>query len=219
MQSLSGGFAVSDLINSDPDKVKIEVFEQQLQQHISGHLAEYYGIHVASVGCERLMVPETIVAATIDAMIEDRNTLAQEQRSAGLERAGHILSEAQAQSRIMTADARRKAAQIEADATRTAATIYAETYQKNPDLYQFLRELDTLEGVLSRQSTVVLRTDVAPFRMLVEGPQAANLPVMADLDYTPHATDRPTDQQTQTAAQGKQHLQDPTAPLRTSATP
>ena len=174
MQSLSGGFAVSDLINADPKLVKIEDFENQLQEHISDHLAEYYGIRVASVGCERLLVPETIVAATIDAMIEDRNTLAEEQRSAGLERAGHILSEAQSQSRIMTADARRKAAQIEAEATQAAAAIYADAYQKNPDLYQFLRELDTLEGVLSRQSTVVLRTDVAPFRMLVEGPQAAN---------------------------------------------
>ena len=130
MQSLSGGFAVSDLINSDPQLVKIEDFEQQLQAHISDHLNEFYGIRVASVGCERLMVPETIVAATIDAMIEDRNTLAQEQRSAGLERAGHILSEAQAQSRIMIAEARKNAAQIEAEATRTAADIYATAYQK-----------------------------------------------------------------------------------------
>ena len=136
-------------------------------------------------------MPETIVAATIDAMIEDRNTLAQQERSAGLERAGQILNKAKADSRIIVAEARRAAAETEAEAKRTAATIYAQAYQANPELYTFLRQLDTMTAMLKRQSTLVLRSDAAPFRLLIDGPLhpggdplADPLPVIADQSPT-----------------------------------
>ena len=51
-----------------------------------------------------------------------------------------------------------------------AAHIYAGAYRRDPGLYTTLRSLDSLDQVLGHNTSLILRTDAAPFRMLTEGP-------------------------------------------------
>ena len=171
MQSVSGDFALEHFVNADASQLRLEQFEQRLRASVQEQFGDPYGVAIHSVGCERLMVPENIVAATIDAMIEDRNTLAQLRRSAGLERAGQIVSAAEAESRQRIAQAESDAARIKAEGQKKAAEIYAATYEQDPDLYAFMRRLRTLDQVLGRKSSLILRTDSAPFDLLHDGPQ------------------------------------------------
>ncbi|MNG28311.1 hypothetical protein D3C84_1135590 [compost metagenome] len=63
-----------------------------------------------------------------------------------------------------------KAADIEAQSRIEAAQIYGRAYASSPQLYNLLRSLDTLGTVITPGTKLILRTDAAPFRALVEGP-------------------------------------------------
>jgi membrane protease subunit HflC len=72
----------------------------------------------------------------------------------------------------MKADASVNAANIEAQAQVQSAAIYAKARAGNPELYDLLRSLDTLNSVITPGTQLVLRTDAAPFKQLAEGPPA-----------------------------------------------
>ncbi len=59
---------------------------------------------------------------------------------------------------------------MEAKARTEAAAIYAKAHAADPELYAFLRGLDTLEQIITSGTRLVLRTDAAPFKALVEAP-------------------------------------------------
>jgi membrane protease subunit HflC len=70
----------------------------------------------------------------------------------------------------MVADAQTQAAQIEAASRKQAAEIQARAYAADPQLYTMLRSLDTLSSMVGPNTRLVLRTDAAPFNVLVQGP-------------------------------------------------
>ena len=74
----------------------------------------------------------------------------------------------------MVAQAREQAAKTEADAQRAASHIYGEAYKGDPGLYTTLRSLDAVSKVVGKNTSVVLRTDAAPFRALIEAIPGAN---------------------------------------------
>ena len=74
---------------------------------------------------------------------------------------------------MIQADAQIKAADIEAQSRVEAAAIYGRAYAGSPELYKLLRSLDTLGTLVTPGTRLVLRTDAAPFRVLIDGPAAA----------------------------------------------
>jgi len=50
-----------------------------------------------------------------------------------------------------------------------AAQIYADAYSLDPALYKLLRSLDTIGAVVGPNTRLILRTDAAPFHVLVDG--------------------------------------------------
>jgi membrane protease subunit HflC len=84
--------------------------------------------------------------------------------------AAKINQEALRDSRILIAEAQEKVSTIEAQSRTEVAAIYSKTYAADPELYSFLRGLDTLEKIVTSGTRLILRTDAAPFRALVEGP-------------------------------------------------
>jgi membrane protease subunit HflC len=72
----------------------------------------------------------------------------------------------------MVADAQTQAAAIEATSRKDAAAIQAKAYDADPQLYMMLRSLDTLANMVGPNTRLVLRTDAAPFNVLVNGPPA-----------------------------------------------
>lgn len=173
LQTVSGSFTMPQLINTDPEKIMLAAFEKELADIIRRKTSDLYGIDIVEVGIERLMVPQPIVASTIQAMIEDRRVLAQKKRSEGVERAGQIMSRAHSEARRIVADARSEASEIEAEAKSRAAEIYASVYEKDASLYSFMRGMKTLEKLMNEQTTLVLRTDSWPLGYLADPPGMA----------------------------------------------
>jgi membrane protease subunit HflC len=102
-------------------------------------------------------------------MRAERETVAAERTAEGLRQAAIIRADADRDGRQVVAKAREQAAEIEANAEQTAAKIHADAYRGDPALYNMLRSLDTVSKVVGRSSSMVLRTDAAPFRALVNG--------------------------------------------------
>ena len=107
----------------------------------------------------------------------------QQRTAEGLQKAAAIRADAEKEAREVVAEASEKAAHTEADAQQAAARIYQHAYQSDPNLYETLRSLDTINQVVSRSTNIIMRTDAAPFRVLVDGPpgvtKSANAPAPA----------------------------------------
>lgn len=172
---ISSNFKLSSLVNLDPNKVRLNKFEQQIQAQIAPRMLKVYGIAIRQVGIERMTLPDQTLAATVARMRAERETVAAERTAAGLREAAKIRANADRNAREVVAQAREHAARTEANAEEAAAGIYAKAYRSDPGLYTTLRSLDAISKMIGRNANVVLRTDSAPFDVLVKGPVGLNL--------------------------------------------
>jgi membrane protease subunit HflC len=179
MHITSSNFDLTDLVNIDRNKVQLNAFERQLHDQIAARMLQVYGIDIRQVGVERMTLPDETLAATVARMRAERETVAAERTAEGLRQAAAIRADADRDAREVVAQAREQAAKTEAGAQQAAARIYAEAYRADPGLYNTLRSLDAISKVVGRSTNIVLRTDAAPFRVLVDGPGNADGPVRA----------------------------------------
>jgi modulator of FtsH protease HflC len=170
LQITASNFDLADLVNTDPAKVRLAVFEQQLQDNVAKQVLDIYGIRIEQVGVQRLSLPSETLAATVARMRAERETVAAQRAAEGLRIAAQIRSDAARDARITVANAQSDAAEIEAQSREKAAQIYAASYARDPSLYMLLRSLDTINAIVGPRTRLILRTDAAPFNVLVQGP-------------------------------------------------
>lgn len=175
LQTTSADFDLASLVNTNPSQVRIGAFEDELRRQVDAQLYQAYGVHVEQVGLEQLTLPAVTLAATVERMRAERETVAAQRTADGKREAAQIRSDADRDARITVADANVKAAQIEAQSRQDAAAIYGKSYAGNPHLYTMLRSLDTLNTVVNSNTNLILRTDAAPFNVLVQGPAGLGL--------------------------------------------
>jgi membrane protease subunit HflC len=171
-------FDLATLINTDPSQIHLAELETRLRERINQEALKVYGVSVRQVGIERLTLPTETLNATVARMRAERETVAAQRQAEGERRANEILSNADRDSRVLLAQAKADAAGIDANSRAQAADIYGKAYAENRDLYTLLRSLDTLDSVIGSNTRLILRTDAAPFRVLVDGPgqSAGTLP-------------------------------------------
>jgi modulator of FtsH protease HflC len=172
LETTASAYELANLVNTDATKVRIGDFEARLTDQIAAQLLETYGVRVVQVGIERLTLPSVTLDATVDRMRAERETIAVERTAVGKRQAAEIRSAAERDARMIQADATVKAAQLEAQSRVDAAAIYGRAHAGSPQLYNLLRSLDTLNTIVNPQTRLILRTDAAPFRALVEGPSS-----------------------------------------------
>ncbi len=173
MHITSSNFGLADLVNVDQKKVQLDAFEKQLREQIASRMLQVYGIEISQVGVERMTLPDETLVATVSRMRAERETVAAERTAEGLRQAAAIRADADRDARQVVAQAREQAAKTEASAQQAAARIYGGAYRADPNLYSTLRSLDAINKVVGRNTSLVLRTDAAPFRVLVDGPGGA----------------------------------------------
>lgn len=174
LETTASNFSLADLVNTDERQVMLDRFEEQLADRIRADVLKVYGIKVRQVGIERLTLSSETLIATVARMTADRQTLSAERIAEGQRAAAEIRSNAERDARVTVAKAKAEAAETEAKSRVETAEIYAKAFGENPDLYTLLRSLDTLDTIVGSNVRLILRTDAAPFRVLVEGPLGAN---------------------------------------------
>jgi modulator of FtsH protease HflC len=128
-----------------------------------------FGIELVDVRIKRLNYVESVQAKVFDRMISERKRIAERSRSEGQGRAAEILGEKEREVRSATSSGYRQAQEIKGKADAQAIAITAQAFNRDPDLYQFLKSLETLNATVDKETWMVLSTDSEVLKFL-KGP-------------------------------------------------
>ena len=142
---------------------KLASAEQAILDRLS--LLSETGIKPLSVGINRLLLPPKTTTAVLNRMQARRNTLADQRRAKGTADAEAIRAEAKAKHDKIMAFASQRATEIRAEGEKHAAK-YLSDMGEHEELAIFLAWLDAVETALSKNTTLVLESDVAPWHLL-----------------------------------------------------
>ncbi|MEO0650316.1 MAG: protease modulator HflC [Planctomycetota bacterium] len=161
-----GRYDLSALVSTDAALLQAEAVEADVLAAVRATASERYGIEVIDVGFQRLSLPADNIEAVFDQMRAERRKFADAYRAAGERDASAVRADADLEVARALAEAEEEAARIRGEAEAEAARIYAEAEAADPELFDFLRRLETLEAMVGDQTTVILQTDQSPFDLL-----------------------------------------------------
>ena len=161
-----GNYELDALVSTTRGDIKVNEIEANILKEVASEAKQKYGIDVRQVGFKRMMFPEENVKYVFDQMRAERAQFAAQFRAEGEREAADIRAQADLQKATILAKAEEESDKIRGNADAEAARIYAEAHAKDPEFYAFLRSLDSLKKILGKKSTIVLKTDSAPFAVL-----------------------------------------------------
>jgi membrane protease subunit HflC len=119
--------------------------------------AKKLGLSIIDVRIKRIDLPSEVSQSVFQRMSADRERVATQHRSDGRAVAESIQAKADAESVVIIAKAKEKAALLKAKGDAEAATIYNQAYLKDPDFYRFYRSLSAYEHTFKdREDLIVL---------------------------------------------------------------
>jgi membrane protease subunit HflC len=161
-----GRYDLSAIVSTNPSTLKLDALQDELLAATQTVAAERYGIAIERIAFKRVSLPEENTVSVFDQMRAERRQVAARFTAEGEQEAARIRSEADLEAARIRAEGSEQAARIYGQAEADAARIYAAAHNVDPDLYRFLRSLETIDQVVGPQTTVILRTDSEPFRLL-----------------------------------------------------
>ena len=178
---------MSDLVNTDPQRMRIAEIESEILASVAAEAQREYGVQVTMVGIKSLGLPQQVAQEVIAAMQKERNAEAGILEAAGQAQAQAIRERAREAREKILAFADRKAGEIRSEGARAAAEWY-QVFEKDWQLAAFLRSLESLRKELQGRSIFLLDgSEIPAVRYFREGPK---LPTAAPMP--PGATTRPT---------------------------
>jgi len=114
------------------------------------------GIDIIDVRIKRIDFPEKISQNVYARMRTERERLAREHRSKGEEAATRIRADADAQSRVLVAEAYRDSQSLRGEGDAVSAEIYAKAYSRDRDFYRFYRSMEAYKKTFSGSGDVML---------------------------------------------------------------
>ena len=92
-------------------------------------------------------------------MIAERQRIASKYRSEGDGKSAEIRGQKERELKRIQSEAYRKAQEIMGKADAEATRIYAQAYNLDPELYQFLKTLESYRTSLAKDTWLVISTD------------------------------------------------------------
>lgn len=163
-----GKYELSALASTDPQTLKVDQIEKELREATQEIAQREYGITIEHIGLSRLSLPKENIKSVFQQMRAERKKFAVQFRSEGDKEAGKIRSQTDLEVAEIQAQSTEEVAKIKGEAEAEAAKIYANAHSKDPNLYRFIRSLETMDEVIGARSSIILRTDAEPFNLLVE---------------------------------------------------
>ena len=171
-----GRYDLSALVSTRPEELRAEEIETEILEAVQNSARSKYGIDVDQVGFKRLSLPEGNIPSVFDQMRAERRKVAAGFRAIGKRDAAALRSKTDLEVAEVLAAARQEAAKLRGEAEAEAAEIYSAAHKSAPELFEMLRQLESLEKIMGERSTLIMRTDKAPFSVL-NGPEAMDLGV------------------------------------------
>ncbi|MEX0885862.1 MAG: protease modulator HflC [Phycisphaeraceae bacterium] len=149
-------YAFEDLVNADPDRLRLREIEQQMADELRQALARAnYGVRIEEVGIRRILLPETVTEQVFARMRSTRERLAEVARAEGQAQAATIRVDAETARQQILDFAGRRAQAIRDEGAREAAGYYA-AFGEDEEFAVFLRQIEALEAMLAHNTTFVM---------------------------------------------------------------
>jgi membrane protease subunit HflC len=165
-----GRVPFSRLVSVAPKEGHLGQTSAEITEKVRQRAGEDYGVKVIDVGIRRLAFPDQNREAVFNRMRAERERIARRFRSEGEEEAIKMRAEAEQERSKLLAEAYRIAAEVKGKGEAEAARIYADAVGRDPELYRFLRTLESYDKVLDEKTTLILPGDSQWLRLLTEGP-------------------------------------------------
>ncbi|MDP8213923.1 MAG: protease modulator HflC [Candidatus Euphemobacter frigidus] len=166
-----GDYSIDQIINTNPEKVKLAQIEERILNECNEQAREQYGLKVVDLGVRRITYPTIVTEAVYNRMKSDREKEAKKYRAEGGKKAAEIEAEADRKAKEILARATRDAEIIKGEGDKEAIKTRGEAYSQAPELFEFLDSLDTYRRILGRDTTLILSLDSDLFRYLLPGEQ------------------------------------------------
>ena len=118
-----------------------------------------FGIELVDVRFKRINYVETVQQKVFERMISERKRIAERSRSEGQGRAAEIRGQKERDMLAASSVGYKTAQEVKGAADAKATAIYSRAYGRDPEFYQFLKAMETLNGSFSEGTTVILSTD------------------------------------------------------------
>jgi len=155
-----------EIINSED--TSRETFNQNIID-ATANATLSYGIQIIDIKIKKLDLPTDNEQAVYNRMISERNKIAEEYRAEGSKQSELIRNEVDRQTGITVSNAKAGAEQIKADGEAEYMRILAEAYNtpEKQSFYEFTRALDALKNSIGDDSTIILGSDSAIAKALM----------------------------------------------------
>ena len=117
-------------------------------------------------GSSASRLPEENVTAVFEQMRAERRQFAAKFQAEGEQEASRIRSEAELEAARIRAKGAEEEARIRGESAAQVAKTYADAHRIDPELYRFTRSLDSLDKLVTGNTSLILRTDSEPFSLL-----------------------------------------------------
>jgi membrane protease subunit HflC len=161
-----GDYRIDNIINADPQKVKVAEIEEKILSNSNERAKEKYGIEIIQIGIRRVAYPSIVSDAVYERMKSERRKEAAKYRAEGRKEAAKIEAKTDKEVKEILADAYKISQITKGEGDSESIRIYAEAYGKDPEFFQFLKSLETYKDILKAKSTLILSTDSELFKYL-----------------------------------------------------
>jgi membrane protease subunit HflC len=161
-----GGHDLSALVSTNPSDLQMDQIESELLGSTAPVALRSYGVAIEQIRLERIALPEENVSAVFEQMRAERRQFAAKFEAEGEQEASRIRSEAELEASRIRAKGAEEQARIRGQSAAQVAKTYADSHRVNPELYRFTRSLDSLDKLISGNTSLILRTDTEPFSLL-----------------------------------------------------
>lgn len=162
-----GSRTIKEIVSGDRDAIMIKALESAASSR------EDLGIEVIDVRVKAINLPTEVSSSIYERMRAERTAVAKEHRSQGQEQSEIIRATIDAKVTVMLANAQKEAFEVRGEGDALAAKIYADTYNKDPEFYGFVRSLEAYEKSFNDKSDImVVKPDSDFFHYLKDNAKA-----------------------------------------------
>jgi membrane protease subunit HflC len=161
-----GGHDLSALVSTNPTDLQVDQIETELLAATAPMALRSYGVTIDQIRLERLALPKENVSAVFEQMRAERRQYATKYEAEGEQAASKIRSEAELEAARIRAKGAEEVARIRGESAAKVAKIYSSAHRTDPELYRFTRSLESINKLVSSNTTLILRTDSEPFSLL-----------------------------------------------------
>jgi membrane protease subunit HflC len=168
-----GGHPLSDFVNADPQALKFDAIESEIEQSVQNELrTNNYGIELEFLGFKKIGLPESVTQTVFARMTSERQVLISLAENTGKSEAQKIQSAADADAAKTIANAQATATRLRAEGEAEAAKTLP-IFEQNPDLAVFLLRIDAIKQSLNQRSTLFFDERIPPFDLFRNMPTNA----------------------------------------------